>query len=82
MRRSDELHAAFSNSTRRRSFEFTPDLIDDDHFGIMIFNRFDHHFMLKRWHSDLHAARLADGRMRHIAITADFIRRIHDDHAF
>ena len=82
MRRADELHAALGNGARRLGFEFAPDLVNDDDFGVVIFNGFDHHFMLKHGLADLHTARLAHGRMRHIAVAADLIGCIHDDHAF
>src|SRR5258706_4565827 len=82
VRRTNQLHTAFSNQTRRESFKLASDLINDDDFGIVILNGFDHPFMLQHRLADLHATRFANSRMRHITITADLIRCIYDDHAF
>ena len=78
---TDELYTAFGDGAGGERFEFTPDLVDDDHFGVVILHGFDHHLMLKHWLTDLHAACLAHSGMRHIAIAADLIRCINDDHA-
>ena len=48
----------------------------------MVLDGFDHHLVLQRGGSHLHAAGFADGRVRHIAIPANFIRGVHDDDPF
>ena len=79
--RSDQLDTALGDRARCQGFQFTPDLVDDDDLRVVILHGFDHHFMLQGGLGHLHAARLAHGRMRHIAVPADFIGRIHDHHA-
>src|SRR6266487_4062231 len=64
--RTDELHTALGNCTGCSSFEFAPNLVNDDHFGVMIFNRFDHYFMLKHWLAYLHTTCFANRGMRYI----------------
>src|SRR5258706_1689668 len=82
MRRANELDTAFSDRARGKGLEFAPDLVNDDDFGIVIFNGFDHHFMLKHWLAYLHTTRLANSRVRNITITPNFIRCIYNDNAF
>ncbi len=48
----------------------------------MVLDRFNHHLVLVGRHLDLHPARLAHRRVRHIAIPADFVRGIDDNHPF
>ena len=81
MCRANELDAAFRDRSGSCSFGFAPDLVDDDHLRVVIFHGFDHHLMLKHGLAHLHTARFSHCRMRHIAITADFIGGIHDDNA-
>ncbi len=81
MRRADQLHAAFGNGARGGRFQFPPDFVDDDNFGIVVLDRFDHHLMLAIRYGHLHAAGATDCGMRHIAVPANFVRGIHDDHA-
>ena len=80
MRRADQLHTAFCDGAGGKGFEFTPDLVDDDDFGVVILHGFDHHLVLKHRLADLHATRFAHSRVRHIAIAANFVRGVHDDH--
>ncbi len=82
MRRADQRDAAFGDRARRRRFGFGADLVDDDHFGHVVFDRFDHHRMLERRIRDLHAAREADARVRNVGIAGNFIGRIDDHDAF
>jgi hypothetical protein len=79
---TNELNATFCNRAGSSSFELSTNLVNDDHFRIMVFDRLDHDFMLKGGQGNLHAARSAYCRMGNIAITADFVRSINDDHAF
>ena len=81
MRRADQLDAALGNGAGGRGFQFTPDLVDHDDFRVVVLDRFDHHLMLEHGLAHLHAAGLADRRVRHIAVAADLIGGIHDDHA-
>src|SRR6185295_17993991 len=76
---ADQLDTALGDGARRGGFEFASNLIDYDDFGIVILNCFDHHLMLEHGLAHLHAARLANGRMWHITVAADFIGCIHDD---
>ena len=75
------LDTALGDCTRCKGLELTPNLVDDDDLRVVIFHGFDHHFMLQGWLTHLHSACLPYGGMRHIAVTADFVRRIHDHHA-
>ena len=77
----DQLDAALGDGTGSLSFQFPSDLIDNDHFRVMVFHRFDHHFVLQRRLSDLQTACVTYGRMRHITVPADLVGGIHDDHA-
>jgi hypothetical protein len=80
MRRADQRHAAFGNRAGGgRPRHFRPDLVDDDHFGHVIFDGLDHHRVLQRRVGDLHAPSHADARMRDVAVAGDFVRCI-DDH--
>ena len=81
MRSTDQLNAARGDRACRGSFEFTPDLIDHNDLGVVVFNRLDHHFMLKHWLAYLHTAGLAHRGVRNIAVPANFVRRVHNDHA-
>ena len=42
MGRGDELHAPFGNSSGCLCLQFTPYLIDDDNFGIVVLHRLNH----------------------------------------
>src|SRR5690606_7620944 len=65
--------------TRGHRFQLAADLVDDDDLRVVVLDGFDHHLMLALWPADLHTARTSDSRMRHVAVAADFVRRI-DDH--
>ena len=82
MGRSDQLNTAFCDRPCCLCFQFPADLVDDDHFRVMGFDRFDHHFMLQGRLSDLQTACVTDGRMRHVAVSADLIGCVYDDHTF
>jgi len=82
MCRADQLYAALGDRASGSSFELAPDLVDDDHFRVVILYRFDHHLVLKHRLAYLHATRLAHGRMRYISVAANFIGRIHNDNTF
>ena len=57
------------------------DLVDDDDLRHVVFHRLDHHLMLQvRAAATCIRRASADGRVRNIAIAADFVGRIHDDH--
>ena len=81
VRGADELHAAFGDRAGGHRLELAPDLVDHDDLGVVVLDRLDHHLMLQRRLSDLHAARAADGRVRHVAVAADLVRGVDDDHA-
>ena len=80
MRRADQLHTTLGNRPGSHCFQFTPDFINDDDFGVMVFHRFDHDFVLAFRARYLHPAGFTDCRVRHIPITADLVGGIDDDH--
>ena len=81
MRRRDELHAPLGDRSRGGRFELGADLVDDDDLWHVVLDRFDHHRVLEHRCSHLHAARAPDAGVRDVAVTADLIRRVDDDHA-
>ena len=81
MGRADQLHASLRNRSRRRRFGFRADFVDDDDFGHVILDGFDHHVVLQGCVGNLHAARVADAAVRDIAIPADLVGRVDDDDA-
>jgi hypothetical protein len=80
VRRADQLYAALGDRAGGGSLGFAPDLIDDDHFRVMVLHGLDHHLVLEHGLAHLHAPRLAHRRMRHVAVAADFIGCVHDHH--
>src|SRR5581483_2847564 len=81
VRGGDELHPALGDRARRGGLELRADLVDDDHLGHVVLDGLDHHGVLERRLRHLHAARLADGRVRDIAVARDLVRRVDDDDA-
>jgi hypothetical protein len=79
--RADQLDTAFGNRAGGHRFEFAPDLVDHDDFGIVVFDGLDHDLVLAFGARDLHPARTTDRRVRHVAVAADLVGRIYDDHA-
>ena len=51
-----------------------PDLVDDDDFGHVVLDRLDHHRVLLGRGADLHPARVADARVRDVAVAGDLVR--------
>ncbi len=49
VRRRDELNAAFGDRAGGERLGLRPDLVNDDHFGHVILNGFDHDSMLQFW---------------------------------
>jgi len=47
VRGSDQLHAAFRDCAGGKCLELTPDLVNHDYFRVVVFDRFDHDFMLQ-----------------------------------
>ena len=81
MRRADELHTALGDGARGSGFELAPDLVDDNDFGIVILDRLDHHLVLEHRLAHLHAPGAPHSGMRHIAVAADLVGGIDNDHA-
>jgi len=79
MSRAHQLHTTLGNGASRGSLQLCADLVDDDDLRHVVLHRLDHHGVLQDRGSHLHASRLADGRMRDIAIPADLVRCIDDD---
>ena len=50
---TDQLDTPLGNRPGSLGFQFPPDLINDDDFRVMVFDRFDHHLMLQRGLGDL-----------------------------
>src|SRR5258708_19460694 len=71
VRRADKLDTALGNGSRRLCLKLSPDLVNDDHFGVVVFHRLDHDFMLQRWLGDLHPPRATNRRLRHVPLAAD-----------
>jgi hypothetical protein len=57
------------------------DLVDDDDLGHVVLDRLDHHLVLERRRADLHPARLADRRVRDVAVAGDLVAGVDDHHA-
>jgi hypothetical protein len=81
MRCADQLHAALGDRTRSQGLELAPDLVDDDDFRVVVLDSLDHDLVLEHRLAHLHAARLTYSGMRDIAVAADLVGGIHDDHA-
>ena len=80
VRRADQLDAALGDRPRGLRLELGADLVDDDDLGHVVLDRLDHHLVLERRRPDLHPARLADGRVRDVAVAGDLVRGVdHDD---
>ena len=79
--RADELDAALGDRPRGLRLQLRPDLVDDDDLGHVVLDRLDHHLVLERRRADLHPARLADGRVRDVAVAGDLVRGVDDDDA-
>ena len=45
--RADQLNAALGNGARRLRFEFAPNFVNDDDFGVVVLDRLDHHLVLQ-----------------------------------
>src|SRR5450759_142092 len=80
--RADELHAALGDRSGGLSFQFRPDLVDDDDLGHVVLDRLDHHLVLKRVDPDLHPPCPTDGRVRNIAVAGDLVGSVHHHDAF
>ncbi len=80
--RAHQLDAAFGNRSGSLGFEFAANFVNHNHFRVVVFNRFNHHFMLQGRLGNLHTARRPNSRMRHVSVTANFVGGIHDDDAF
>ena len=81
MRGANELNASLRNGAGSQGLELATDLVDDDDFGVVVLNRFDHDLVLLHRLAHLHTARLAYSRMGHIAVAPNFIGGVNDDHA-
>ena len=57
-----------------------PDLVDDHHLGHVVLDGLDHDGMLQRRRRHLHPPRAPHGRVGDVAVTADLVRGIDDDH--
>ena len=80
VRGADELNATLGDRPGGLRLELGPDLVDDDDLRHVVLDRLDHHLVLQRWRADLHAARLADRRVRDVAVAGDLVGRVdHDD---
>src|SRR5579863_7899497 len=81
MRGCHQLHTAFSDGARCRGFQFGADFVDHDDLRHMIFHCLDHHRVLFRRASHLHATRSPDPWMGNIAVARDFVRGVHHDYS-
>ena len=71
--RTDQLHATFSDGSRRNRFGFGADLINDDHLWHVILHRLNHHQVLSLWRAHLHPARLPNRWMWDVTVTGDLV---------
>ncbi len=76
----DQLHAALCDRPRGRRLELGADLVDDDHLGHVVLDRLDHHRVLLGRGADLHPTRVADSRVRDIAVARDLVAGVDHDH--
>jgi len=44
---ADQEHAALCDGAGRGRFQLAADLIDHNHFRVVVFHRFDHHLVLQ-----------------------------------
>jgi len=77
-----ELNPAFSDGTGCHGFKFSPDLVDDDHLGVVIFNGFDHYLVLQGGCGNLHTASLSYRGMGYISVSAYLVGSVHNNDAF
>ncbi len=78
---ADQLHAPLGDGAGGGGLQLPADLVDHDHFGVVVFDSFDHHFVLQHGLAHLHAACFAHGRVRNVAVAADLVGCVHDDDA-
>ncbi len=71
----------FGDGAGGDGFLLAPDLVDDDDFGHVIFDGFDHHLVLQGRLRHLHAPRPADGRVGNVAVAGDLVAGVDDDGA-
>ena len=81
MRGANQLHAAFRDGSGGLRFQFPANFVNDNHFRVMIFHRFNHDLVLKRRSGHLHAPGGAYRGVRHVSISANFVGGIHNNHA-
>ena len=79
---ADQLDAAFGNGAGGDGFQFAADFIDDNGFRHVVFDGFDHDFVLQSGRCHLHAAGAADGWVGDIAVAGDLVAGIDDDDPF
>jgi hypothetical protein len=63
MRCTNQLHAALGNRARGVCLQLRADFVDDDDFGHVVLDGFDHHGVLQARFGHLHAAGEADARV-------------------
>ena len=78
---ADQLHAALGDRSCGDRLGLGADLVDHDHLGHVVLNRLDHHEVLSLWCTHLHAACLANRRMRNVAVASDLVGGINHHHA-
>ena len=81
VRGADQLHAALGDGARRHRLQLGADLVDDDDLRHVVLDRLDHHRVLLRRGAHLHAPRAADAGVRDVAVAADLVAGVDDDHA-
>src|SRR5690606_14829489 len=81
VRGADQLHAALGDRARGQRLRLGADLVDDDDLRHMVLDGLDHHALLSARVRHLHAPCAADCRVRDVAVAADLVRRVDDDHA-
>ena len=81
VRGAHQLHAPLCDRACRNRLLLPPDLVDDNDLRHVVFHRLDHYLMLKLRPCHLHPPRPTDGRVRDVAVAADFVGSVHHDNA-
>ena len=70
---TDQLHAALGDRSCSNGLGLGADLVNHDHLGHVVLDRFDHDEMLSLWSAHLHSSRLADRWMRNVTVSSDLV---------
>jgi hypothetical protein len=77
-----QLYPPLGNGTRGQSFQFSADLVDNYHFGHVVFHCLDHHLVLQLWAGHLHPSGPTNTRMGHVSIAGNLVGSVDNNHSF